>query len=62
METIKDLYKLNPNINQKQVEQGMGILAAGEADHDPVAVADHAVVGDRAPGVAAQPAAPRHSP
>src|SRR3546814_18421093 len=30
------------------VEQGVAVLAAGQADHDLVAVIDHAEVGDRA--------------
>jgi len=31
---------------QQNVEQGIGILAAGQTDHDLVAVFDHVVIGD----------------
>src|SRR3546814_12159800 len=33
---------------QQDVEQGVAVLAAGQADHDLVAVIDHAEVADRA--------------
>src|SRR3546814_11857045 len=36
------------------VEQGVAVLAAGQADHDLVAVIDHAEVGDRATDLVAQ--------
>jgi hypothetical protein len=39
---------------QQHVEQGVGILAAGQADHDLVALPDHAEVGDGLAHLAAQ--------
>jgi hypothetical protein len=39
---------------KQDVEQGEGILAAGKADHDLVAGADHGEVGDRLADLAAQ--------
>ncbi len=39
---------------QQQVEQRVGILAAGQADHDPIAFADHVEVGDGPAGIALQ--------
>ena len=40
---------------EQDVEQAEGILAAGQADHDLVAVLDHVVVGDGLADRAAQP-------
>ena len=42
---------------QQDVEQRVAVLAAGQADHDPVALLDHRVVGDRLPDLALQPLA-----
>src|SRR5690606_8701886 len=39
---------------QQDVEQGVAVLAAGQADHDLVAVLDHAEIGDRAADLVAQ--------
>ena len=39
---------------QQYVEHGVAVLAAGQADHDLVAVFDHVEVGDRFAGQAAQ--------
>ncbi len=39
---------------EQDVEQGIGILAAGEADHHLVALADHVEIGDRLADLAAQ--------
>jgi hypothetical protein len=39
---------------QQDVEQRVAVLAAGQADHDPVAFADHAEIGDRAADLVAQ--------
>src|SRR3546814_3683627 len=41
-------------ILQQDVEQGVAVLAAGQADHDLVAVIDHAEVADRATDLVAQ--------
>ena len=40
---------------QQHVEHRVAVLAAGEADHDLIAVFDHAVVGDGLADLAAQP-------
>ena len=39
---------------QQDVEQGMAVLAAGQADHDAVALFDHVEVADGLADVAAQ--------
>jgi hypothetical protein len=39
---------------EQDVEQGEGILAAGQADHDLVAGLDHVEVGNRLANLAAQ--------
>src|SRR3546814_20914808 len=39
---------------QQYVEHGVAVLTAGQADHDLVAVIDHAEVGDRATDLVAQ--------
>ena len=39
---------------QQDVEHGVAVLAAGKTNHDPVAFLDHAEIGDRLAGLAAQ--------
>ena len=39
---------------EQHVEQGVAVLATGQADHDLVAVLDHVVVGDGFAGKTAQ--------
>jgi len=39
---------------QQHVEHGVAVFAAGEADHDLVAVLDHVEIGDRFTGQATQ--------